>query len=138
MKNLPPLYAFKKTPQTVRNSTLEMHESNDPLGLNAFKWRRILTHFNKSSIQLSKTFSKLFYTIPSKVLPHKNLTACNSCRLIPQDKNPGVRPIGIGEVLRQTIVKTITHCKKLDSKNSEKLPNSAQVRKEESNMLSTA
>ena len=35
-----------------------------------------------------------------------------ACRLIPLDKNPGVRPIGIGEVMRGTIGRTITKCLK--------------------------
>ena len=30
------------------------------------------------------------------------------CRLIPLDKNPGVRPTGVGEVLRRIIGKTIS------------------------------
>ena len=36
----------------------------------------------------------------------------NACRLIPLDKNPGVRPIGIGEVMRRIIERTITKCLK--------------------------
>ena len=36
-----------------------------------------------------------------------NLEAYLSCRLIPLDKQPGVRPIGIGETLRRIIGKTI-------------------------------
>ena len=31
-----------------------------------------------------------------------------SCRLIPLDKNPGIRPIGVKEVLRRIIGKTIS------------------------------
>ena len=30
-----------------------------------------------------------------------------SCRLIPLDKNPGIRPVGVGEVLRRIVGKTI-------------------------------
>ena len=36
-----------------------------------------------------------------------SLEAYTACRLIPQDKNPGVRPIGIGEVMRRIIGKAI-------------------------------
>ena len=36
----------------------------------------------------------------------------NACGLIPLDKNPGVRAIGIGEVMRSIIGRTITKCLK--------------------------
>ena len=35
------------------------------------------------------------------------LEGYTSCRLIPRDKDRGIRPIGVGEVLRQTVGKTI-------------------------------
>ena len=92
-----------------------MHGSHDPSGLDACEWRMIFTSFNQTSIELCKTIAKLFYTIASEVLPHENITAHNWCRLIPLDKNPGVRTIGIGEVLRGIIGKTITQ--KLDLEN---------------------
>ena len=103
--------------KTVRKSTLKTHASHGHSGLDACEWRRILTHFNQISIELCKTIAKLSYTIATKVLPHENLMAYNSCRLIPLDKNPGVRPIGIGEVLRRIIGKTITQCIKSDLKS---------------------
>ena len=110
--------------KTVRNSTLKTHGSHGPSGLDACEWRRIIIHFNQTSIELCKTIAKLSYTIASKVVPHENLTAHNSCRLILLDKNPEVRPIGIGEVQRRIIGKTITQCIKSDLK-SEKFYNSA-------------
>ena len=42
-----------------------------------------------------------------------------SCRLVPLDKNPGVRPIGIGEVLRRIIGKSIIRVIKSDILESE-------------------
>ena len=35
------------------------------------------------------------------------LEGYTSCRLIPLDKNPGIRPIGVAEVLRRIVGKTI-------------------------------
>jgi len=37
-----------------------------------------------------------------------------SCTLVPLNKNPGVRPIGIGEVLRRIVGKSITTVLKRD------------------------
>ena len=98
--------------KTVQKSTLKAHGNHGHSGLDACEWRRILTHFNQTFIELCKTIAKLSYTIASKIFPMKT-----SCRLIPLDKNPGVRPIGIGEVLRQIIGKTITQCIKSDLQN---------------------
>ena len=107
------------TAKTVRKSTLKTQGMEK--GANeACEWRRILTHFNQTSIELCKTLATLSYTIATKVVPHENLTAYNSCRMISLDKNPGVRPIGIGEVLRRIIGKTITQCIKSELKNLEK------------------
>ena len=39
--------------------------------------------------------------------PYTDIEAYIACRLIPLDKNPGIRPIGIGEVLRRIIGKAI-------------------------------
>ena len=103
--------------KTVQKSPLKTHGSHGPTDLDTCEWRRKITHFNQTSIELCKTIAKLSYTVASKVVTHENLTAYNSCRLIPLDKNPGVRPIGIGEILRRIIGKTITQCIKSDLKN---------------------
>ena len=38
------------------------------------------------------------------------LEADTACRLIPLAKNPGIRPIGVGEVMRRIIGKLISRC----------------------------
>ena len=54
-----------------RKSTLKTHGSHGPSGLDACEWRRILTDFSQTSIELCKTNAKLTYTIASKVVPMK-------------------------------------------------------------------
>ena len=69
-------------------------------GLDADDWRRILTSnsFGTASSDLSKDFIK---KLCSKRInsENKSLEAFIPCRLIPLNKNTGLRPIGVGEVL---------------------------------------
>ena len=44
----------------------------------------------------------------------RSTEAYTSCRLIPLNKNPGVRPIGIGETLRRIVAKSVMTVFKLD------------------------
>ena len=88
------------------------HGSHGPSALDANEWRRILTHFGQQSVEISKTLAKVAQKILTEILSHELLEPYNACRLIPLDKNPGVRPIGIGEVIRRMIGRTITKCLK--------------------------
>jgi hypothetical protein len=46
------------------------------------------------------------------------LSAFVACRLIPLDKDPGIRPIGIGEVPRRIIAKAILRVVRDDVKEA--------------------
>ena len=52
-----------------------------------------------------------------KVLDN-SLEAYLACRLVPLDKKPGLRPIGIGEVLRRIAGKVVMSISKIDVINS--------------------
>ena len=41
------------------------------------------------------------------------------CKLIPLDKNPGLRPIGVGEILKRIIGKAVMMCIKKDVSKSD-------------------
>ena len=42
------------------------------------------------------------------ILDPQHIRSYTASRLIPLDKNPGVRPVGVGEVLRRIVGKSIT------------------------------
>ena len=54
-----------------------------------------------------------------KIAHHPSLLeGYTSCRLIPLDKNPGIRPIGVGEVLRRIVGKAIAGVLKKEIKEA--------------------
>ena len=105
-----------------------------PSGLDADGWRRILTSrvFGTSSTDLRKTFAQLIKRICIEELETTtSLEAFTACRLIPLDKKPGLRPIGVGEVLRRIVGKVIMMIFMKDIIDAVGLCNSVQVRKQE-------
>ena len=97
--------------QTILKSALRTKGSAGPSGMDAELYRRILCSksFANKGKQLREeiaifTKNLLFHSYdPSLLEPYV------ACRLIPLDKNPGVRPIGVGEVLRHIVGKTISN-----------------------------
>ena len=98
--------------QHIKKAHMKTHGSHGPPGLDANECRRILTHFGQQSIEISKTIAKIARKMATEELNPELTDPYNACRLILLDKNPGVRPIGIGEVMRRIIGRTITRCLK--------------------------
>ena len=73
-------------------------------------------HFSQSSTSLCRTVARLAVRIATEESDNEALMPYNACRLIPLDKNPGVRPIEVGEVLRRIIGRTILRCVENDLK----------------------
>ena len=73
-----------------------------PSGLDAVGWHRILTScaFGTATWELRKTFAQLIKELCAEGLESpSSLESFVACTLIPLDKKPGLRPIGVGEVL---------------------------------------
>ena len=66
--------------------------------------------FWKSLGSLCQTVAKSAVRLATEEEDPTSLQAYNACRLIPLYECPGVRPIGVGEVLRRIIGRTIVSC----------------------------
>ena len=73
-----------------------------PSGLDADEWRRVLItkQFRTSSTEICKAIAEIIKKLCTADNLSPSLEPFLACRLIPLDKNPGLFPIGIGEILR--------------------------------------
>ena len=105
------------TESTIADSALRTKGSSEPSDLDADGWRQILVSKNFGAAghnlraALAK-FARKISTVETEVAvknarSYTNLEAYTACWLIPLHKNPGVRPISVGEVLRKIIGKAI-------------------------------
>ncbi|XP_066925277.1 uncharacterized protein [Clytia hemisphaerica] len=83
-------------------------------------WKRILASRNYGTFgsdlrtSLANMLKILCRTHLDPLSEERNIEAYLACRLVPLDKSPGVRPIGIGEVLRRIFGKTLIRVIKKD------------------------
>ena len=85
-----------------------------PSGLDALGWRHILVskNYGYTGKELRESIVSMARNLATRTLEIQedgstSIEAYLSCRLIPLDKLPGVLPIGIGEVIRRIIGKTV-------------------------------
>ena len=96
--------------QTIYNAAMKTRGSAGPSRMDAELYRRVLCSKNFNTE--GKLLRAEIATMTKNLLKHSYhpslLESYISCRLIPLDKDPGVRPIGVGKVLRRIIGKTIS------------------------------
>lgn len=95
------------TGSLVRKMALKCQGAAGPSGLNATSWRRLCSSFKSASSNLCHSLALVARRLCTTFVDPGNLTAFVACRLIALNKNPGVRPIGIGETCRRIISKAI-------------------------------
>ena len=73
--------------------------------LDASGWRRLCTSFSNALNDLCTTIAYLTRRICTEYVDLMGLTPLLASHLIALDKSPGVRPIGVGEVLREWLLR---------------------------------
>ena len=97
--------------KVIGNTALRTRGGSGLSGMDAHGWRRIIASnsFRQSSTDICMALAnvaKKLYVEPDQT---DSLEACLASRLIPLGKNPGLRPIGVGEVIRRIIGKAVVH-----------------------------
>ena len=84
--------------------------SAGPSDMDSDMWRRIFCSkaYGSASEDLRYSIALLTRKLCTEFVDPNALKELLACRLIPLDKNSGIRPIGIGEVLRRIIGKAVT------------------------------
>ena len=98
----------------IRSAALRTQDSAGPSGLDAYGWRRLCTSFQQASDDLCNSLALVAWHLCTSCVDPDGIDALIACRLIALNKCPGVRPIGIGEVVRQIIAKAVLSIVKLD------------------------
>ena len=91
----------------MKDVVLHSSGSAGPSGLDADCWRRLCSSFKGASSALCRALAGLARLLATVVVGPLGLAPFLACRLIALNKRPGVRPIGVGEVLRRVVAKSI-------------------------------
>ncbi|CAM1325554.1 Uncharacterised protein r2_g3445 [Pycnogonum litorale] len=102
----PVLFERLKGP-VVRRVIANTRGSAGPSGVDASGWCRHCTMYGSASEELCNVIAACARRIATEYIDPECMQALTAGRLIPLDKNPGVRPIGVGETLRRIICKAI-------------------------------
>ena len=101
---------------SIAKAALRTKGAAGPSGQDAEGWRRILVskNYGDAGKELRTAIASMTHSLCTKLIPtipgsnKTNIEAFTSCRLMMLNKAPsGIRPIGIGEVLRRIIGKAV-------------------------------
>ena len=91
----------------VRSAALKTSGAAGPSGLDAYCWRHLCTCFGRASSDLCQALADVAKRLCTTFIDPEYIVPFTACRLIALNKNPGVRPIGIGDTARRIIAKSV-------------------------------
>ena len=93
--------------EMIRKATIKTKGGSGPSGMDADGWRILCSNnFGDANVDLRKALANFIKKICTEVSA-VSIEAFVAYRLIPLDKNPGLRPIEVGEILRRITGKVI-------------------------------
>ena len=107
--------------EMVRDAALRTKGSGGPSGVDSNGFRRILglKTFKKSGTDLCAAIAAMTRRLCTEFIHPLSIEAILANQLIPLDKGDGaVRPIGVGEVIRRIMGKSVMHVAKPDVINA--------------------
>jgi hypothetical protein len=102
-----PIIFERLTGESIKQVAMRTNGAAGPPGVDAFAWRCICSSFKSTSTDLCNALASVARRLCTTSVDTDSVTAYVACSLIPLNKEPGVRPIGIGEVSRRIIAKAI-------------------------------
>jgi len=91
----------------IRRTALHLGGATGPSGVDALGWCHLCTSFQAASMDLCHSLALVARRISISFVDPTALQPLLNSHLIALDKNPGVRPFGIGETSRRLIAKAI-------------------------------
>ena len=98
----------------VRATVQGLSGSAGPSGFDAKGWKRVCSSFHSTFDDLCTAIARATRRLCSSYIDPEGISALVACHLITLDKNPGIRPIGIGATLRRLMAKTILRIAQAD------------------------
>ena len=89
--------------EMIRKTAIKTKEGSGPSAMDEYGWRKILrsNNFGDTNVDLRKAIANFIKKICTGKVSAVSIEAFVACRLVPLDKNPRLRPIGVGEILRR-------------------------------------
>ena len=110
IQNIPDCFFDGIDEQAILKAAKDTKGSGGPSGMDADQYRRLLCskNFLKEAKALREELAEFARKLATNMYDPQLVEVYIACRLIPLDKDPGIRPIGIGEVLRRIVGKAIS------------------------------
>ena len=95
--------------EMIRKAAIKTKGGSGPSAMDVDEWRWILcsNNFGDANVNLRKAIAIFIKKICTEKVSAVSIEAFVACWLIPLGKNPGLRPIGVGEILRRITGKVV-------------------------------